>query len=159
MTFLGIDPGSRTCGYGILETEKRKIIAVSFDIIKLNPSSPLAERIERIYETIVKVLQQYKPERVGIETIFFGKNIQSAFTLGHVRGGILLAVSQHKIPLKELSPREVKKAVTGNGNASKQQVQYMLPKLLNLKIDNLPEDAADALAVAYSIYNNERFGN
>jgi len=159
LIFLGIDPGSRFCGYGILETEKRKIVAVAYDIIKLNPSSALAERIEIIYDKILTLLDENRPDKVGIEAIFYGKNIQSAFTLGHVRGAILLAIAQKKIPFMEYSPREVKKAVTGNGNASKQQVQYMLPKLLGVKIDNLPDDAADALAVAYALYNNERFRN
>lgn len=157
MIFLGIDPGSRICGYGILETDKRRIVAVGYDIIKLDPKAALADRIVIIYDKILSVLNEQKPDKVGLETIFYGKNIQSAFTLGHVRGTILLAVAQKKIPLMEFSPREVKKAVTGNGNASKQQVQYMLPKLLNIKLDNLPEDAADALAVAYSLFNNEKF--
>ncbi len=157
MIFLGIDPGSRICGYGLLETEKRKIVAVGYDIIKLNPASALAERIEKIYEVISTVIQENNPDIVGIETIFYGKNIQSAFTLGHVRGAILLAIAQKKIAMMEFSPREVKKAVTGNGNADKQQVQYMLPKLLGVKMDNIPDDAADALAVAYALYNNEKF--
>lgn len=157
MIILGIDPGSHNCGYGILEIEKGKIIAVGYDTIILNSSTPLAERIKNIYERIVGVLNENKPDKVGIETIFYGKNIQSAFTLGHARGAILLAVAQKDIPVVELSPRAVKKAVTGNGNASKQQVQYMLPKLLNIKVANLPEDAADALAVAYSLYNSEKF--
>ncbi len=159
MIFLGIDPGSRNCGYGILETEKRKIISVGYDIIRLNPSSPLSERLRKIYSEILDVLQENKPDKTGIETIFYGKNIKSALTLAHVRGIILLAVAQQEIPLQEFSPREVKKAVTGNGNASKQQVQYMLPKLLGVKIDKLPADAADALAVAYSLYNTEKYRN
>ncbi len=159
MIFLGIDPGSRICGYGLLETEKRKIVAVGYDVIKLNPASTLADRIEIIYNRIKEVIKDNKPDRIGIETIFYGQNFQSALTLGHVRGAILLAVAQEKVPLQEYSPRAVKKAVTGNGNASKQQVQYMLPKLLNVKIDNLVTDAADALAVAYALYNNERFRN
>jgi len=159
LIFLGIDPGSRICGYGLLETERRKIVAVGYDVIKLNPSSQLADRIEVIYNRIKSVINDNKPDRIGIETIFYGQNFKSALTLGHVRGAILLAVAQEKIALREYSPREIKKAVTGNGNASKQQVQYMLPKLLNIKIDNLPPDAADALAVAYALYNNERFRN
>ena len=159
MIFLGIDPGSRICGYGFLETNRHKIISIGYDVIKLNPSLVLEERIEKIYNVILGVLEECKPDRVGVETIFYGKNIQSAFTLGHVRGAILLAIAQKGIPMQEFSPREIKKAVTGNGNASKQQVQYMLPKLMGVKIDKLPDDAADALAVAYSLYNNERFRN
>ncbi len=157
MIFLGIDPGSRMCGYGLLETERRKITAVGYDVIKLDPAATLSERLAAIYREILLIIKENKPDIVGLETIFYGKNIQSAFTLGQVRGVILLAIAQEKVSLAELSPREVKKGVTGNGNASKQQVQYMLPKLLGLKIDNLPDDAADALAVAYTVYNNERF--
>jgi crossover junction endodeoxyribonuclease RuvC len=157
LILLGIDPGSRICGYGVIETEKQKIRSICFDVIKLSSETPLSERIKIIYEKISQVIQEIKPDKVGIETIFYGKNIQSAFTLGHIRGAILLSAAQNKIELIEISPREVKKAVTGNGNASKQQVQFMLPKLLGVKIEKLPEDAADALAVAYSIYNKERF--
>ncbi|MCB5230950.1 MAG: crossover junction endodeoxyribonuclease RuvC [Candidatus Cloacimonas sp.] len=157
MILLGIDPGSRVCGYGAIETERQRIISIGYDTIKLKPTAPLSDRIEIIYNKLNQVIKEIKPDVIGVETIFYGKNIQSAFTLGHIRGAILLLVAQNKLPLVEISPREVKKAVTGNGNASKQQVQFMLPKLLGVKLDKLPEDAADALAVAYSLYNKERF--
>jgi len=157
LILLGIDPGSRVCGYGAIETERQRIISIGYDTIKLKPTAPLSDRIEIIYNKLNQVIKEIKPDVIGVETIFYGKNIQSAFTLGHIRGAILLLVAQNKLPLVEISPREVKKAVTGNGNASKQQVQFMLPKLLGVKLDKLPEDAADALAVAYSLYNKERF--
>ena len=157
MIYLGIDPGSRNCGYGILQTEKTRIVAVSYDIIKLKSSEQLSVRIEKIYNEIFSVIERIQPNKVAIESIFYGKNIKSAFTLGHVRGAIVLAVAQHKLSVYEFSPREIKKGVTGNGNASKQQLQYMLPKILGLKSANLSEDAADALAVAFCLYNHDRY--
>lgn len=92
-----------------------------------------------------------------MESIFFGKNIQSVFTLGHARGVIMLALAQKEIPIIEYSPREIKKAVVGNGNASKQQIRYMVTQLLPLKQQKLTSDAADALAIALCHYNRNRF--
>ena len=104
-----------------------------------------------------KIIAEYKPDIAVVETIFYGKNIKSAFTLGHARGVIILALAQHNIEIEEYSPREVKKSVVGNGNASKEQVEYMVQKILNL--DNKPEtqDAADALAIALCQFNKNKF--
>ncbi len=157
MLYLGIDPGSINCGYGVIKIEAKKIVAVNYDTIKLKSKDSLNIRIEIIYNEISDILQSIKPNKVAVETIFYGKNMKTAFTLGHVRGAILLAIAQHKLPFFEFSPREVKRAVTGNGNASKQQLQYMLPKILGLKVANIPEDAADALAVAFCMFNQDRF--
>ena len=157
MIYLGIDPGSIFCGYGIIETERRKIKAVSYETIKLKPADSLADRIVIVYNEIRKVVAEFQPDKVGIESIFYGKNIQSAFTLGHVRGAIVVAVSLHKIPITDFSPREIKKGVTGNGNASKVQLQYMLPKLLGFRAESIPDDAADALAVAYCLYSQDKY--
>ena len=159
MIYLGIDPGSRECGYGVIQVDNKKIVGVSYDIIKLNPKDELSSRIVVIYSQINQVIKHFKPDKVAVETIFYGKNIRSAFTLGHVRGAIVLAVAQHELKVFEYSPREIKKGVTGNGNASKQQIQFMLPKLLNMKSVSIPEDAADALAVAFCLYNHDRLHN
>lgn len=158
MTYLGIDPGSRSCGYGVINVENRRITGVSYDIIKLKGTDDLSSRIVTIYDHIRNVIEHYKPDKVAVETIFYGKNIKSAFTLGHVRGAIVLVVAQNKLKIYEYSPREIKKGVTGNGNASKQQIQFMLPKLLGLKSASLEEDAADALAVAFCLYNHDKTG-
>jgi crossover junction endodeoxyribonuclease RuvC len=157
LIILGIDPGSNFCGYGILQIEYKKIVAAGCDVIKIDPSLTLAQRLNKIHTEISKVIKNYKPDIASVESIFYGKNIRSAFTLGHARGAILLALAQNNIPISEYSPREVKKSVVGNGNASKEQVKYMVQKILNLKEIPDSQDATDALAVALCQFNKERF--
>jgi crossover junction endodeoxyribonuclease RuvC len=154
---LGIDPGSRQCGYGILELMGRKIVAAGADVIHINDKKPLPERLCILYSELKKILMEYTPDFAAIETIFFGKNIQSVFTLGHARGVVLLALAEQNLPIIEYSPREIKKAVVGNGNASKQQIRYMVAQILPLTKTNLTSDAADALAIALCHYNKNRF--
>ncbi len=157
MIILGIDPGSLNVGYGIIQVEKRKIVAAGCDTIKINPKLQLTERLVQIHSGIDKVIAEYKPDIAVVETIFYGKNIKSAFTLGHARGVIMLALAQHNIIIEEYSPREVKKSVVGNGNASKEQVAYMVQKILNLSAKPKTEDAADALAIALCQFNKNKF--
>ena len=157
MIILGIDPGSLNVGYGILQVEKRKIVAAGCDTIKINPKLQLSKRLVQIHFGLDKVIAEYKPDIAVVETIFYGKNIKSAFTLGHARGVIILALAQHNITIEEYSPREVKKSVVGNGNASKEQVEYMVQKILNLSTKPKTEDAADALAIALCQFNKNKF--
>ena len=157
MIILGIDPGSLNVGYGIIQVEKRKIVAAGCDTIKINPKLQLTERLVQIHLGIDKIIAEYKPDVAVVETIFYGKNIKSAFTLGHARGVIMLALAQHNITIEEYSPREVKKSVVGNGNASKEQVAYMVQKILNLSVKPKTEDAADALAIALCQFNKNKF--
>jgi len=155
LIILGIDPGSRFCGYGILQVEKNKLIAAGCDVIKINPALSLSARLKKIYSEIKNVITEYKPELAVVETIFYGKNIKSAFTLGHVRGVILLALAENNLEIAEYSPREVKKSVVGNGNASKEQVQFMVQKIT--KQTNKSEDATDALAIALCHFNKIKY--
>lgn len=157
MIILGIDPGSYNVGYGILQIEKRKIIAAGCDTIIIKSKLQLSERLVQIHLGMDKILAEYKPDIAVVETIFYGKNIKSAFTLGHARGVIMLALAQHNIEIEEYSPREVKKSVVGNGNASKEQVEYMVQKILNLSTKPKTEDAADALAIALCQFNKNKF--
>ena len=157
MIILGIDPGSLNVGYGILQVEKRKIVAVGCNTIIINPKLQLAERLVQIHSGMNKIIAEYKPNIAVVETIFYGKNIKSAFTLGHARGVILLALAQYSIEIVEFSPREVKKSVVGNGNASKEQVAYMVQKILNMSTKPKTEDAADALAIALCQFNKNKF--
>ncbi len=157
MIILGIDPGSLNVGYGIIQVEKRKIVAAGCDTIKINPKLQLTERLVQIHAGMDKIIAEYKPDIAVVETIFYGKNIKSAFTLGHARGVIMLALAQHDIKIEEYSPREVKKSVVGNGNASKEQVAYMVQKILNLSTKPKTEDAADALAIALCQFNKNKF--
>lgn len=117
----------------------------------------LADRLVVIYSEIKKIIEKYKPEISAVETIFYGKNIRSAFTLGHVRGTIILALAEQKIRIMEYSPREIKKSVVGNGNASKEQVKFMVEKILKTNFDNKSQDATDALAIALCQFNKDRF--
>jgi crossover junction endodeoxyribonuclease RuvC len=157
LIILGIDPGSLNVGYGILQVENKRIVAAGCDAIRVNPALPLNTRLKEIYCEISKVIQEYKPDVAVVETIFYGKNIRSAFTLGHARGVILLALAQGELQIEEYSPREVKRSVVGNGNASKEQVEYMVQKILNLKLKPKTQDATDALAIALCQFNKERF--
>jgi len=157
LIILGIDPGSLNVGYGIIQVEKRKIVAAGCDTIEINPKLQLTERLVQIHLGMDKIITEYKPDIAVVETIFYGKNIKSAFTLGHARGAIMLALAQHNIIIEEYSPREVKKSVVGNGNASKEQVEYMVQKILNLSTKPKTEDAADALAIALCQFNKNKF--
>jgi len=157
LIILGIDPGSYNVGYGILQVEKRKIIAAGCDTIVINSKLQLSERLVQIHSGMDKIIAEYKPDIAVVETIFYGKNIKSAFTLGHARGVIILALAQHNIEITEYSPREVKKSVVGNGNASKEQVEYMVQKILNLSTKPKTEDASDALAIALCQFNKNKF--
>ncbi len=157
MRIIGIDPGTRFCGYGIIETDNRRITAAGCNCININPKLKLSGRLNELYSSLIKVIKEYQPDIAAVESIFYGKNIQSAFTLGHARGVILLACSQFNLPIYEFSPKEIKKAVVGNGNAQKSQVRYMIQKLVGLKEEIKSEDASDALAIAYTQYNRVKF--
>lgn len=148
MIILGIDPGSLITGYGIISLENRNYKLLDVGVIKTKSSQQMPERINLIYSQLVKIIRKYKPEEVAIETAFYGKNVQSTLRIGEVRGALLLASAQNKLPLFEYSPRSIKKAVTGSGNASKHQIQFFIVKTFALK--SLPKyfDSTDALAIA-----------
>jgi len=154
---VGIDPGSRFCGYGLIQTEGRKVIAAGCDVIDVAREATLGARLCALYTRLCAVLDEYKPDCAAVETMFFQKHVKSVFTLGHARGVILLALAQHNIPILEYSPREVKKAVVGNGNATKTQVRYMIHQLYDLKTQVKRDDAYDALAIATAHYNRSKW--
>ena len=152
MILMGIDPGSRKCGYGILHIERNKIIAAGSGIIKLEVKSALEDRLVLLGEELRKLINEYKPDYSAVESIFYGKNIQTAFTLGHIRGVIVYSLKAGDVPVYSFSPREIKKSVTGKGNATKAQVEYVIQSMLNLK-KPAKEDAADGLACAMCLFN------
>lgn len=145
---LGVDPGTLVTGYGVIEVGTHTATMLSYDVIKNSSTESLPVRLKKIYSALCAVIEKYHPDEFAIETAFYGKNVQSALKIGHARGVSILAAVNYEIPTAEYSPREVKKAVTGNGAASKQQVQYMVQSQLQLQ--TLPNyfDATDALAVA-----------
>ncbi|MCD4828151.1 MAG: crossover junction endodeoxyribonuclease RuvC [Candidatus Cloacimonetes bacterium] len=155
MIILGIDPGSRFCGYGLLQVENRRIVAAGSDTIRIPARWPLERKLVRLREEIAKVIAEHKPDAAAVETIYFGKNVRTAFTQGHVRGVILLALAEAGVTVYDYTPSEIKKAVVGNGRASKQQVRYMVQQILGLSTPPETEDAADALAIALC-HNNHR---
>ncbi|HQK57978.1 MAG TPA: crossover junction endodeoxyribonuclease RuvC [Candidatus Syntrophosphaera thermopropionivorans] len=157
MIIIGIDPGSRFCGYGLLEINERRILAAGCDVINLLKGKDLPQRLEILFDAINDILREYKPDLAVVESIFYHKQIRSVFTLGQARGVILLALAQNDIPIVEYSPREVKKAVVGNGNASKQQVRYMVNQIVNLHHKPAQDDAYDALGLALCHYHRIRF--
>jgi crossover junction endodeoxyribonuclease RuvC len=144
---LGIDPGSRVTGYGIVEQAGGRIVRVDHGEIRSKNGEPFTRCLSRIYDELADVIDRTKPDAVAIEDIFYGKNVKSLIKQGHVRGVALLAASRSGLPVHEYSPLEVKKAVVGYGRAEKQQVQMMIRAILQLS-ETLPEDASDALAVA-----------
>jgi crossover junction endodeoxyribonuclease RuvC len=148
MIILGVDPGTLMTGFGIIEMNHNKYSLLTYNVVKNSSNQSMPIRLKNIYDQLCKIIDEYHPDEFAIETAFYGKNVQSALKIGHARGVSILAAANYQIPTAEYSPREVKKAVTGNGAASKQQVQYMVKSQLRLK--ELPKyfDASDALAVA-----------
>jgi len=146
MKVLGIDPGSHTTGYGIIFSENQIPHYLGHGLIKMRRNDPLFERLGRVFEGIVKVIDAYQPDILAIEKVFFAKNPHSALMLGHARGAALLPGVLKKLKIYEYSPLEIKQSVVGYGQASKQQVKEMVTRLLSLHED-LTYDGADALAV------------
>ncbi len=159
MIILGIDPGSRFCGYGLLEVQGRRIVAAGCEVINTIREKDLLQRLNLLHTKLSGIMDEYKPDIAVVESLFFQKHIRSIFTLGHARGVILLAIAQHHIPLLEYSPREIKKAVVGNGNASKQQVRFMVSQMLKLKSSQAKDDAYDALGIALCHYHRMKFAS
>lgn len=153
MLILGIDPGTLITGYGIIETVNGKISVVTLGAIKNASSNSMPLRLKKIFQVLTTTIEEFAPDECAIETAFYGKNAQSALKLGHARGVAMLAAVTHEIPTTEYSPREVKKAVVGNGTASKEQVQFMVKSLLKMKQVPKYYDTTDALAVAICHYH------
>ncbi len=147
MRILGIDPGTRITGYGIIDVEGNRLRHVDNGIIKTSSGTPLPARLKIIYDGLTKVLGEFNPQAVAIEQVFLAKNPRAALTLGHARGTAVIAAVNLGLAVDEYSALQVKSSVVGYGHAGKQQVQQMVKALLNLP-EIAQEDASDALAVA-----------
>ena len=143
---LGIDPGSRICGYGLINAIGNKLEFVACGCIKV-ADLDFPERLQTIYEGISEIVERYHPQAVAVEEVFMGKNAASALKLGQARGAAIVACTSHALEVSEYSARKVKQALVGSGNADKLQVQHMISAILTLS-SRPQEDAADALAVA-----------
>ena len=151
---LGIDPGSQVTGLGIVDIlENKQLTLCYYGCIKTDRNKSLPYRLKQIYTGLADIIQQYHPDYVAVEDIFYSDNVKTAIVMGQARGVSLLAPVNLGILPAEYSPREVKLAVVGRGNASKEQVHFMVKNLLNLKEDIAPDDASDALAVALCHYH------
>lgn len=157
MRILGIDPGTRVTGYGLIDTEGSHLKAIDYGCIKPSPVLKLTDRYLFIYNGIEELLEKYAPEVLVVETQFVKNNPQSAIKLGMARGIIILAAKKKGLLVFEYAPRKAKLAVTGNGSSSKSEVQRMVQLLLNLPELPTPEDAADALSIAICHANSLRY--
>lgn len=158
MKILGIDPGLNITGYGIIEIAgEAHPRLITFGHIRTNSRKQLSERLFQIYRELDRVIKSEVPDLSAIENVFYADNVKTAILMGHVRGAAIVAAMNNKVPVYEYSPREVKQAVVGNGAAAKSQVKYMVRHLLRIKEDIQPDDASDALAVAFCHWNRMKF--
>ncbi|HEX7496690.1 MAG TPA: crossover junction endodeoxyribonuclease RuvC [Candidatus Limnocylindrales bacterium] len=156
MIILGIDPGTAMLGYGLVERTGPRLRAVDYGVITTSSQLPLPARLEAIYLAVTDLIELHAPAIVGVERLFFTKNVQTAFAVGQARGVVLLAAAMHDLEIREATPNEVKVATAGHGSAAKEQVQRMVQAILGLAELPAPDDAADALAIAICVANRER---
>jgi crossover junction endodeoxyribonuclease RuvC len=158
MIVLGIDPGTAALGYGLVELEPGRLRSVDFGCLVTSADLPLGDRLAAIHAKVAELIAEHRPALIGVERLFFSRNVQTAFAVGQARGVVLLAAAQARIPVREATPNEVKLAVAGSGSADKAQVQRMVATILGLKSLPQPDDAADALAMAICVAHRERPG-
>ncbi|MCX6030291.1 MAG: crossover junction endodeoxyribonuclease RuvC [Chloroflexi bacterium] len=149
MVILGIDPGTATTGYGLVtEDAAGEAQLVRYGVVLTQAGTPMPLRLQAIYREIAAVIAEATPDAMAIEELFFNRNVTTALTVGQARGVVLLAAAQAGVPVYEYKPAEVKQALVGYGNASKQQMQEMVRLMLRLDDIPRPDDAADAVAIA-----------
>lgn len=148
MLVLGIDPGTASTGYGVVRSTGSRLQALHRGVIETRPAVALERRLAQIHGRVVELLDQYHPDAVAVEELYFGANVQTAFAVGQARGVVLLAAGQRGVPSRSYTPQQVKGAVCGHGRAGKEQVANMVARLLGLPEPPMPDHAADALAVA-----------
>lgn len=148
MIVLGIDPGTRFVGYGLVHEKAGNFSAIDYGVFRVEETLSFPKRLKQIYRSVSHLLDKTQPDVMAVEEVYVSQNAKITLKLGHARGVILLAAVERGIPVAEYAPREVKKAVLGSGSGSKEQVQWMMCQLLSLDGECLQEDAADGLAVA-----------
>jgi len=145
---LGVDPGTRVMGYGIILIKGKQLKLLQYGVIHLSKYSNHEIKLKKIFDRVIGLIVDYQPDEVALEAPFYGKNVQSMLKLGRAQGVAMAAALSREIPIVEYAPKKVKMSVTGNGNASKEQVAHMLGDLLSFEVTNQLLDATDALAVA-----------
>ncbi len=149
---LGIDPGTTIMGYGVIQITAKEMSLVSMGSIALSKYTGHALKLQKIYERTIGLIEEYHPDELAIEAQFHGKNVQSMLKLGRAQGVAIAAVLSRQIPYVEYAPKKIKKSITGNGNASKEQVAGMLQSLFSVKAMPKNPDATDGLATAVCHY-------
>ncbi len=152
---LGVDPGTNVLGYALVEVAGNKLKLVEMGVVSMQHLGSQQEKLRRILERLRKLIVEYRPREMAIEAPFFGKNVQSMLKLGRAQGVAIAAAMTEGLETAEYSPKEIKKAVTGNGNATKEQVAAMLERMLSEKVDKQMLDATDALAAAVCHYHRK----
>jgi crossover junction endodeoxyribonuclease RuvC len=145
---LGIDPGTAICGFGLVALENGRLEMIDAGVIRTQPDQTDASRLSQLHAALASLVAEHRPDRVGVERLFFQRNVQTAMAVGQARGVALLVAAQAGLEVDEPTPNEVKQAVCGNGSADKGQVATMVARLLAVSLDGVPDDATDALAVA-----------
>ncbi len=147
MRILGIDPGLTKTGFGIIDVQNENLKVIDYGIIKPKLKDKLEKRLLTIFQDVSKIIKEYNPTIVCIEEVFYGKNFKSALLLGQARGAAMVSAALENITIFEYSAKKIKQSVTGNGNANKEQVKFMVTSILNID-NNIGLDASDALGVA-----------
>jgi len=155
---LGVDPGTTVLGYGLISVEANKLIMLNFGVVQLSKMEDISQKLTRIYTRIDGLIKEYKPTELAIEAPFYGKNVQSMLKLGRAQGVAIAACLSNGMSFEEYTPKRIKQSITGNGNASKEQVALMLQKLLNIAELPLYLDATDGLAVAVCHHFSQGIG-
>jgi len=159
---LGIDPGTNIMGYSVISIENKQVKLLVIDVLRLEKISGQPLKLKKIFETTLRIIDHYNPDHLSIEAQFFGKNVQSMLKLGRAQGVAIAAALYRNIPISEYTPLKIKQSITGNGNASKEQVAAMLKRIISTDFQYDFLDATDALAVAYCHYlqhNTIKFDN
>jgi crossover junction endodeoxyribonuclease RuvC len=145
---LGIDPGTATCGFGVVALDDGHLRLVDAGVIRTSSDQTDAARLSQLHAALAALVAEHRPMRVGVERLFFQRNVQTAMAVGQARGVALLVAAQAGLSVDEPTPNEVKQAVCGNGSADKEQVASMVARLLSVSLERVPDDVTDALAVA-----------
>ena len=148
MIILGIDPGTAAMGYGIIETKKEKHKALGYGCIKTTPKTPFPQRLKIIYQELGRIIQEYSPDIIAMEQLFFARNARTAISVGQAQGMVFLAAADADLEVLRYPPLQIKMVLTGKGRAEKSKVQKKIKRLLRLQKIPRPVDASDALAVA-----------
>lgn len=159
MRIIGIDPGIAIVGYGVIDQKGSRLQPVQYGSVQTDAKSQTPTRLKQIYDAVRTLIERYQPEQMGVEKLFFNRNVTTAFTVGQARGVIILAAEEAGLPVFEYTPLQVKQSVVGYGKAEKKQVQEMVKMLLHLKEIPKPDDVADALGVAMTHAHSAVFQN